>query len=61
MQPLQPAQYQLLKWVDAFRWNGHLFADINPLKNIKKEQQSDDTHKQNTYESVVARSARRAR
>lgn len=46
MQPLQPAQYQLLKWVDAFRWNGHLFADINPLKSIKKEQQSDDTNKE---------------
>jgi 2-oxoglutarate dehydrogenase complex dehydrogenase (E1) component-like enzyme len=38
--PLQPVQYQLLKWVDAYRWNGHLFADINPLKSMKKEQLS---------------------
>jgi len=36
--PLQPAQYALLKWVDSYRQNGHLFADINPLKNVKKEQ-----------------------
>jgi len=37
-QPLDGLQSQVLRWVDAHRWHGHLYAECNPLDSMKEDR-----------------------